>query len=249
MFAYMRRRSQQARIYQFTRRYNQELHNPGQRLYWPLFGWIWSWSTSYGRQPIDQFVLVSGSLLGPMIRFYPCPFVSDNCLFSLPVVRPLWREDGTATYSAITDWSGHWGPITTNYRLIWDCVPASSPLTTRRAYGGGILTRLHKGCWISFTDPLISHLVETRSRHRRLVTYTVTSWLVSYQILLLTHFQYSYPSGKVSQAYTAGYEVLTAVVMKPDNTVLYPTGQTFPEFHSNFLPKSFVLNVLHTNCA
>jgi hypothetical protein len=30
---------------------------------------------------------------------------------------------------------GHWGPITTNYRFIWDC----------RDYGGSILTRLHTG--------------------------------------------------------------------------------------------------------
>jgi hypothetical protein len=29
------------------------------------------------------------------------------------------------------------------YRLIWDCVPPSSPLTTRRNCRGGILTRLH----------------------------------------------------------------------------------------------------------
>jgi hypothetical protein len=40
---------------------------------------------------------------------------------------------------------GHCGPITINYPLIWDCVPSSSPLTTRRDYGGGILTRLHTG--------------------------------------------------------------------------------------------------------
>jgi hypothetical protein len=40
---------------------------------------------------------------------------------------------------------GHWGPITIHYRLIWDCVPPSSPLTTRRDYGGVILTRLHTG--------------------------------------------------------------------------------------------------------
>jgi hypothetical protein len=30
-------------------------------------------------------------------------------------------------------------------RLIRDCVPFLSPLTTRRDYGGGILTRLHTG--------------------------------------------------------------------------------------------------------
>jgi hypothetical protein len=34
------------------------------------------------------------------------------CFVVLSVGRPLWREDGFVTYSAIADWSGHWGPIT-----------------------------------------------------------------------------------------------------------------------------------------
>jgi hypothetical protein len=100
---------------------------------------------SYGWRSVDQFVLVSGSPLGPMTGFYPYPFFSDNCFVVLPVGRPLWREDRSVTYSAIADWSGHWGPITIHYRLIWDCVPSSSPLRTRRDYGGGIITRLHTG--------------------------------------------------------------------------------------------------------
>jgi hypothetical protein len=102
-------------------------------------------SLSYGGLSVDQFDLLSGSPLGPMTRFYPYPFFSDNCFVVLPVGRPLWRKDGSVTYSAIADWSGHWGPITIHYRLIWNCVPSSSPLTTRRDYGGGILTRLHMG--------------------------------------------------------------------------------------------------------
>jgi hypothetical protein len=69
-------------------------------------------SLSYGRRSVDQFVLVSGSRLGPMIRFYPYPFFSDNCFVVLPVGRPLWREDGSVAYSEIAEWSGHWGPIT-----------------------------------------------------------------------------------------------------------------------------------------
>jgi hypothetical protein len=89
-------------------------------------------SLSYGRRSVDQFVLVSGSPLGPMARFYPYPFFSDNCFVVLPVGRPLWREDGSVAYSAIVDWSGHGGPTTIHYCLIWDCVPSSSPLTTRR---------------------------------------------------------------------------------------------------------------------
>jgi hypothetical protein len=83
--------------------------------------------------------------LGPMTRFYPYPFFSDNYFFVLPVARPLWREDESVTYSAIADWSDHWGALTIHYRLIWDCVPSSSPLTTRRDYGGVILTRPHTG--------------------------------------------------------------------------------------------------------
>jgi hypothetical protein len=79
-------------------------------------------SLSYGRRSVDQFILVSGSLLGPMARFYP--FLSDNCFVVLPVGLPLCREDGSITYSAIDNWSGHWGPITIHYRLIWDCVPS-----------------------------------------------------------------------------------------------------------------------------
>jgi hypothetical protein len=108
--------------------------------------WIWvELSLFYAGRSVDQFILVSGSPLGPMTRFYPYPFFIDNCFVVLPVGRPLWREDGSVTYSAIVDWSGHWGPITIHYCLIWDCVPSSSPLTARRDYGGGILTRLHMG--------------------------------------------------------------------------------------------------------
>jgi hypothetical protein len=109
-----------------------------------LLSWV-ELSSSYGRWSVDQFVLVSSSHLGPMIRFYPYPFFSDNCLVVLPVGRPLWREDGSVIYSEVADWSGHWGPITIHYRLIWDCVPFLSPLTNRRGYGGGILTRLYMG--------------------------------------------------------------------------------------------------------
>jgi hypothetical protein len=90
-------------------------------------------SLSYGRRSVDQFVLVLGSPLGPMTKFYPSPFLSDNCFVVLPVGCPLWWEDCSVTYSAIADWSGHWGPITIHDRLIWDCVPSSSPLTIRRA--------------------------------------------------------------------------------------------------------------------
>jgi hypothetical protein len=62
---------------------------------------------SYGRRSVDQFVLLSGSPLGPMARFYLYPFFSDNYFLVLPVGRPLWREDESVTCSAIGDWSGH----------------------------------------------------------------------------------------------------------------------------------------------
>jgi hypothetical protein len=90
-----------------------------------------------------------------MTRFCPYPFFSDNSFVVLPVGHPLWREDGSVTYRAIADWSGHWGPIAIHYRLIWDCVPSSSPLTTRKDYGGGILTRIHTG------EPICECLVFT----------------------------------------------------------------------------------------
>jgi hypothetical protein len=44
---------------------------------------------SYGRRSVDQFILVSGSPLGPITKFYPYPFFSDNCFVVLPVGRPV----------------------------------------------------------------------------------------------------------------------------------------------------------------
>jgi hypothetical protein len=54
-------------------------------------------SLSYGRRSVDQFILVSGSPLGPMTTFYLYLFFSDKC-FVLPVGRPLWREDGSVEF-------------------------------------------------------------------------------------------------------------------------------------------------------
>jgi hypothetical protein len=108
------------------------------------YRWHRSWSSSYGRQSVYQFVLVSGSPLRPMTRFYPL-FLRLKITLLFFLGRPLWWEDGSVTYSAIADWSGHWGPITILYRLIRDCVPFLSPLTTRKDCGGGILARLHTG--------------------------------------------------------------------------------------------------------
>jgi hypothetical protein len=71
-----------------------------------LAPWRVELSLSYGRRSVDHFVLVSGSPFGPMTRFYPYPFFSDNCFVVLPAGRPLSREDGSVTYSAIADWFG-----------------------------------------------------------------------------------------------------------------------------------------------
>jgi hypothetical protein len=97
---------------------------------------------------------VPGTHLGPVINFFSlleiffrqfrvCYFVVPsltiglvcnllyNCFWYLPEQSLVGRSPAELT--AIF------------YCLIWDCVPSSSPLTTRRDYGGGILTRLHKG--------------------------------------------------------------------------------------------------------
>jgi hypothetical protein len=109
----------------------------------------------------------------PLGRPLICPrleFFSDNCFFVLPVGRPLWREDGSVTYSAIAEWSGHW-----HYRLIWNCVPSSSPLTTRRDYGGGILTRLHTGPLLEERGPLIINEIHERIDISKLVSASILS--------------------------------------------------------------------------
>jgi hypothetical protein len=66
--------------------------------------------SSYGRLSVDQFILVSGSPLGSMTRFYPYSFFSENRFVVFPVGRPLWREDGSSICSVIGVWSGPWGP-------------------------------------------------------------------------------------------------------------------------------------------
>jgi hypothetical protein len=41
------------------------------------------------RRSVDKFVLISSSPLGPITRFYPYLFFSDNCFVVLSVGRPL----------------------------------------------------------------------------------------------------------------------------------------------------------------
>jgi hypothetical protein len=79
--------------------------------------------------------------MGPLIRFYlVLLFSADNYLIILPKASSLTRRRVCSL-----QWNHSLVPITILYRLIWDCVPFLSPLTTRRDYGGSILTRLHTG--------------------------------------------------------------------------------------------------------
>jgi hypothetical protein len=127
-----------------------------------------------------------------MTRFCPFPFFSDNCFVVLHVRRPLWREDGSITHSAIADWSGHWGPITTLYRLIWDCVPSYDSQGLRWRYsnppphgvGEGNLSTISY-IWIQFvphrnhiTSPLHSQPVHWGpvTIHYRLIWECVPSY-------------------------------------------------------------------------
>jgi hypothetical protein len=124
----------------------------------------------YDRRSVGQSVLLSDSNLEPMTRF--C-FLSDDCGF-LDVWHPLWREDGSVIYLYNCFWAlpehsllgrspaellSHLRPPTWRARSMYlyppgtgwpsytpgNCLPFLSPLTTRRDYGGGILTRLHTG--------------------------------------------------------------------------------------------------------
>jgi hypothetical protein len=75
--------------------------------WWVEFSWVYL--TADGQSITSSWY--RAHLWGPMTRFYPYHFFSDNCFVVLPVGRPLWREDGSVTYSAIAVWSGDWGPI------------------------------------------------------------------------------------------------------------------------------------------
>jgi hypothetical protein len=92
------------------------------------------------RQTVGQFVWVSGLPMGPLTRFYLVLFSADNYLIILNKASSLTRRRVCSL-----QWNHSLVQITILYWLIWDCVPFLSPLTTRRDYGGGILTRLHTG--------------------------------------------------------------------------------------------------------
>jgi hypothetical protein len=88
-----------------------------------MLEWLWVISSSefavtskskskllYNWQSVSQYVLVSSTLVGLAIRYYflPCGLVS--------VGRPLWREDGSAICSVITQWPESFR--TRNYTLL-----------------------------------------------------------------------------------------------------------------------------------
>jgi hypothetical protein len=64
--------------------------------YYPKFGCeecSWSWSSSCGRQTVDQFIWVSGLPLGPLTRFYLTLFFSaDKYLILLSKASSLTRK-------------------------------------------------------------------------------------------------------------------------------------------------------------
>jgi hypothetical protein len=89
---------------------------------------------------------VSRNPFGAHDQVLPFPFFCRTTTLLFVLGRPLWREDGSVLCSAIYQWSESWR---THYCLTWEYwVPFPSPLTTRRDYGGSILTRIHTGnCW------------------------------------------------------------------------------------------------------
>jgi hypothetical protein len=85
------------------------------RTQWSCSLWMWSWSSSCGRQTVDQFVWVSGLPLGPLTRFYlVLLFSADKYLILLSKASSLTRKRVCSlqcNHSLV--------PITILYRLIW----------------------------------------------------------------------------------------------------------------------------------
>jgi hypothetical protein len=105
----------------------------------------WSWSSSCGRQSVDQFLWVSGLPLGPLTRFYlALPSLSDSYFILLSKVPSLMRKRVCSlqcNHSLVRLLTPNNHTLPSHLRLC----SLVSPLTTRRDYAGGILTRLHTG--------------------------------------------------------------------------------------------------------
>jgi hypothetical protein len=96
-------------------------------------------SLSYGRRSVYLHLGI-GLLFGGHDQILSLSFVEWQLLCCSSCRAPSLMRGRVCNLQC-----NHWGPITIHYPLIWDCVPSSSPLTARRDYGGGILTRLHTG--------------------------------------------------------------------------------------------------------
>jgi hypothetical protein len=100
----------------------------------------YSWSSSCGRQSVDQFVWVSGVPLGPLTGFYlVLLFSADNYLILLCKSSSLTRKRVCSlqcNHSLV--------PITILYRHLRLCSLYIASYDSQ-GYGGGILTRLHTG--------------------------------------------------------------------------------------------------------
>jgi hypothetical protein len=106
----------------------------------------------YDWRSVSHYVLVSGTPLGPMTRFYFFLSFAGKLLCS-----SSWSalsDDRTGLWFLVQSVScqSRGGLITTHYCLIWEYwVPFPSSLTTRRDYGGSILTRLNGDAEIEVT--------------------------------------------------------------------------------------------------
>jgi hypothetical protein len=138
-------------------------------------------------------------LWGPMTRFYFFSFFCRKIALLFVLGRPLWREDGSVICSAICQLTESRRTRTrlypstqrhtrnrmqtpkikiVHYCLIWDYwVPFPSPLTTRRDYGGSILTRLHTG---KFTRATVSYVRKAVLHDVSFVTtHSLRHWLTA----------------------------------------------------------------------
>jgi hypothetical protein len=68
----------------------------------PRYFTLCSWSSSCGRQSVDQFVWVSGLPLGPLTRFHLALLSSSDNYFILLWKAPSLTRKRVCSYSAIT---------------------------------------------------------------------------------------------------------------------------------------------------
>jgi hypothetical protein len=86
----------------FQRRTNPSILVP--KLFVALANQLSKSKLLYDWRSVSQYVLVSGTPLGPMTRFL-FPFFCRKIALLFVLGRPLWREDGSVICSAICQWS------------------------------------------------------------------------------------------------------------------------------------------------